>query len=146
MSIAVIGSESSYEFRWRRWALLRDTAALSPDGEPAVFPLFNSIGDVLLLDCLRIHAEGLQQEIAAIQAALVGRGLDTLMISPATAAVLYMGTKLPAPRVLSERELAQVAPAGTSSDLADYFAAMCSALLAVCNSPQADGRVEVIDG
>lgn len=44
MSLAMIGSKSAFEFRWRRWALLRDTV-LFLEPTPGRFGHFHSVGD-----------------------------------------------------------------------------------------------------
>jgi hypothetical protein len=142
VSLALIGRAASYEFRWRRWALLRDTVAALDVGMP--IPHFNSIGDALV-GSLRLPAEDLVREVEAIHRALRGRTVDTLMLGPPTASVLYMGVKLEEPRQLTARELAQIAPPGEIKDLAEYFASMCDSMIDVCKTPFADNRVEVLE-
>jgi hypothetical protein len=145
MSLAMIGSKSAFEFRWRRWALLRDTVMFL---EPTAgrFPHFYSIGDALNDGSLRIPAGPLGEDIGMIQRLLRGHTLEDLAISPATAAVLYMGARESATRPLTPRERTQIAPAGAATDLTDYFGSMCDAILDVCSKPLPDGRVEILDG
>ena len=142
MSLALIGKGSSFEFRWRRWALLRDTAMnLSTTPRPCLY----AIGDGLLKP-VRFHAGGLAQDVEAVRRMLRGKSVDLLAIAPATAAVLYMGARLSEPRPLTPVERSQVAPAREGSDLADYFASLLDSIYEVCGHPFDDGCVEVIDG
>jgi hypothetical protein len=143
MSLAVIGRDSSCEFRWRRWALLCDTLGTF-DQTQGRFPLLASIGRAMN-GPLRIPARELASEIRAVQQVLSGRPVTQLAISPATAAILYMGARLEQPRPLTARELEQVAPPGTSLDLAEYFASTCDAIAAACSAAFDDDCVEVID-
>jgi hypothetical protein len=50
MRQAMIGAGASFEFRWRRWALLRDTVAARLEGGEVgkKFPLLASIGNALV--------------------------------------------------------------------------------------------------
>ena len=143
MSLAVIGADSSCEFRWRRLALLCDTLGTFDEARGR-FPLLESMGRALN-GPLRIPAVELGREVRAVLQVLAGRPVGQLAISPATAAVLYMGAKLEKARPLTPRELEQVAPPGASADLAEYFASTCEAIAAACNAPLDDGCVEVID-
>ena len=141
----MFGCLSVFVFRWRRWALLRDTVLFL---EPAVgrFPRFHSIGDALSDGSLRIPAGPLGEDVAMIQQLLRGHTLEELAISPGTAAVLYMGAQQDSTRPLTARERAQIAPTGGACDLAEYFGSMCDAILDVCSHPLPDGCVEILDG
>ncbi|MBL0218798.1 MAG: hypothetical protein IPQ07_33590 [Myxococcales bacterium] len=146
MSIALIGRGASYEFRWRRWALLRDTAGTwSPDPHER-FRWFNTIGTALVSGIVRIPAAELGVEVVLLQSQLKGLPVTTLSIAPDTAAVLYMGAKLAATRPLTAHELEHVAPAGNATDLAEYFASMCDSMLRVCEHPLVDRCIQVVDG
>jgi hypothetical protein len=147
MSLAMIGRNASYEFRWRRWALLRDTAALHlEDGKSGTrFPRFASIGDALI-DPLRIPARELADEIRAMQPALARHPVTALVLGPATAAILYMGARLESPRPLTNAEIAQISPLGDARNLAEYFASMLDSMSHVCQHAADDGTIEVIDG
>jgi hypothetical protein len=50
MSLAMIGRGASYEFRWRRWALLRDTVAMHlEDGRSGTrYPQLARVGDAMM--------------------------------------------------------------------------------------------------
>lgn len=142
----MIGQGASYEFRWRRWALLRDTvAAHLEDGKTGTrFPRFASIGDALLAP-LKLPARELHQEIAAMRDGLGPLPITALVLGEATAAVLYIGAKMDAPRPLTRTELAQIAPIGDTIRLGDYFLSMFTSIIEVCDS-DSEGMVEVIDG
>lgn len=149
MSLALIGQTAAYEFRWRRWALLRD--AISAHLEAGVtgsrFPRFMQIGDALgQSDPVRIVARELAQEIADIQRALGDQPIEAMVLGPPTAAALYPGLRLEAPRPLTKAELLQIAPVGDETTLAAYFSSMLDSITNVCASPAADGTVEVLDG
>jgi hypothetical protein len=141
MSLAMVGNHASYEFRWRRWALLRDT--ISATGS---YPHFASIGGALGVDSLKIPAAALAVELAQIREALRTRSVDDLMLGPITASVLYPTIKLEQSRPLSRTELAQVAPIGEGEKLDQYFASMLDSMTDVCSHPAADGTIEVLDG
>lgn len=145
MSLALIGNGASYEFRWRRWSLLRDTIELVAPELVAGSPGFYSIGNGLM-ESFRLSAKSLAAEIAAIMAAFEGAPLEQLAISPATASVIYLGAKLEGTRPLTPLERNQIAPPGTAKDLAEYFASMLESMARVCERPQDDGCVEVVDG
>ena len=144
MSLALIGKDASYEFRWRRWALLRDTIAAHL--EEAKFPRFFEIGGALGTGSIRISAAELTQEIDAIEAGLGDKPVDALMIGPRTAAVLYPGVAAEDPRPLTRPELSQIAPIGDEKNLRAYFASMLGSIRDVCARPFDDGCVEAIDG
>lgn len=148
MSITLIGEGAAYEFRWRRWALLRDAVAVHLEGGTtgALFPRLASIGDALVTTTLRLPARELVDELTAIARALTRYPLDALAMGPATAAVLYMGARVTEPRPLSPHELADIAPVGEARNLAEYFASMLDSMLHVCAHPAADGTIAVVDG
>jgi hypothetical protein len=145
MSLAMIGNQAAFEFRWRRWALLRDTV-MSLEPTVGRFPHLFSIGDALAAGSLRVSAAALGEEVRSVMTLLAGHTLDDLAISPSTAAVLYLGTKLDVPRKLTSHERNQIAPPGCANDLAEYFRSMCESMLDVCRSPLDDGHVEILDG
>lgn len=140
----MIGNAASYEFRWRRWALLRDTVAAH--GEPTRFPHFTSIGRALGVESMKIPAAPLAAELRDIRAELTKRSIDDLMLGPITASVLYPTLKLEQPRPLSRTELAHVAPIGDAQTLDQYFASMLDSMAEVCDHPAADGTIELLDG
>jgi len=146
VSLALIGNNASYEFRWRRWALLRDTvAAQVEDGTSgSKFPRFASIGDALV-EPIKLPAKELRAEIERMREALKPHPISALTLGPATAAILYVGAKLEAPRPLTQVELAQILPVGNATNLAEYFSAMFDSILHVCDHPR-DDMVEVLDG
>ena len=148
MSLALVGRNASYEFRWLRWVLLRDTVASRfEDGVMGSrFPRFASIGDALVCGVVRLPADQLATEIKTIQTSLAGVPIDALVLGPATAATLYPGAKLEEPRPLNTRELAQIAPIGSAKDLQEYFSSMCESIADVCANPADNGMVEVLDG
>ena len=147
MSLALIGQGASYEFRWRRWALLRDTVAahLENGTTGSRFPRFASIGNALLSP-LKLPAQELRREIHAIRDGLGPLPITALTIGPATAAVLYIGTRMETPRPLTRTELVQIAPVGDAIKLDDYFLSMFTSIVDVCDSANDDGMIEVIDG
>lgn len=147
MSLALIGKQSSYEFRWRRWSLLRDCVAahLEHGAYGSRFPQFASIGDALDA-ALRLPARELGAEIATMRDELARHPATDLVLGPATAAVLYLGVKLDAPRPLTARELGQIVPPRDGETLADYFGSMLESIAEVCRNPADDGTLEVVDG
>jgi hypothetical protein len=148
MSLALVGRGASYEFRWLRWVLLRDTVSVLIEGGliGSKFPRFASIGDALTVGPVRIPADQLADEIAAIRTALTGVPLDALVLAPSTASALYLGAKFNEPRRLTASELAQIAPSGTAKDLREYFSSLCDSLANVCAHPGEHGMVLSIDG
>lgn len=142
MSLALLGRHASYEFRWRRWALLRDTveALLGPR-----FPTVASFGEVMTLGPRRLVASVLADEVGVIHRELADHGVDRLTLGPQTAAVLYPRLVLARARPLSALELEEVAPVGGARSLADYFASTCQSLGYVCKNPFVDGTVELVD-
>ena len=147
MSLALIGRGASYEFRWRRWALLRDTVAMHlEDGRSGSrYPQLALLGDAMV-EPQRIDAAALGAEASEVRDKLAGMPIEKLAIGAATAAVLYHGARVAAPRLLNDTELAQIAPVGTSVDLREYFQSMLDSIAEVCRSPHEDGKIEVIDG
>jgi len=147
VSLALIGTNASYEFRWRRWALLRDTVEAHVEGGKggSKFPRFASIGDALV-EPLRVPAKELLDEILQIREALKPHPISALMLGSATAAVLYVGSKLEAPRPLTQVELSQIIPVGGATNLDEYFTAMLDSIIHVCKNPAQDGTVEILDG
>ncbi len=146
--MALVGRGASYEFRWLRWVLLRDTVSvLLEDGIiGSKFPRFASIGDALTVGPVRIPADQLADEIKAIQTGLTGVALDALVLAPSTASTLYLGAKVSEPRRLTASELSQIAPPGDAKDLREYFSSLCDSLAAVCAGPGENGMVLSIDG
>ena len=142
----MLGNNASYEFRWRRWALLRDVVITHLDSESEHYRQFTSIGNALGTPSVRIPAAALASELEAIRAALTTRSVDELVISPTTASVLYPTVRLEEPRRMTRTELLQVAPIGDEKTLAEYFASMIDSMLHVCANPSADGMIEVVDG
>ena len=143
MSLALLGAGASYEFRWRRWSLLRDVVEAHLGGD---FPVFMSIGEALGGATIRLSAQKLASEMRALRDLLVDRPITDLVIGPTTARVLYPRATIEAPRPLTHLELNQVAPIGDSTTLAHYFSSMIDSILDVCAHPLEDGTVEVIDG
>ena len=148
MSIALVGNRSSYEFRWRRWALLRDTVAahLEDTKSGSRFPHFASISQALGVESMRIPAAPLAAELREMRAGLAKHSVEELMLGPATAGVLYPNVKLEQARPMTRNELANVAPIGAATTLEQYFASMLDSMLDVCAQPAPDGTIEVIDG
>lgn len=148
MSLALVGRGASYEFRWLRWVLLRDTVSVLLEGGlmGSKFPRLASIGDALTVGPVRIPADQLAKEIAEIQAGLTGVSLEELVLAPSTASTLSMGTKGTGPRRITGSELAQMAPAGAAKDVREYFSSLCDSLANVCAHPGEDGMVLCIDG
>lgn len=144
----MLGKGASYEFRWRRWALLRDAVvAHLEDGKPGSrFPEFATIGDALGVDSVSIEATKLARELREIRAALGKLSVDDLVLGPPTASVLYRGTTLEAARPLTRTELLQIAPPGGAETLEQYFSTMFESMLHVCASPTEDGTIEILDG
>jgi hypothetical protein len=147
MSLALIGKGASYEFRWRRWALLRDAVAVHLEGgtSGAAYPRFAAIGDALF-GVQRLPAAELASELRAVRAGLEDQPVTALVIAETTAAVLYMGARIAAPRLLTASELTQVAPVGSARSLAEYFASMIDSMAEVCAAPFDDGLIDVVDG
>ena len=144
----MVGANASYEFRWRRWALLRDAVAAHLEGSATGrrFPHVASIGDALGVSALRIPAADLAAEVREIQTELARRSVEELVLGPLTAQVLYPNAKLAAARPLTKAELSHVAPIGEAKTLAEYFASMTDSFLDVCGSPHPDGAIEVLEG
>lgn len=148
MSLALVGRGASYEFRWLRWVLLRDTVTVHLEGGVVGrrFPCFASIGKALIDGPVQILAVELAQELGEMQAALAGVPLDALVLSPSTASALYLGVPFAEPRGLTASELAQIAPIGTARDVREYFSSLCDSLAQVCAHPGEHGMVLCIDG
>ncbi|HTL38290.1 MAG TPA: hypothetical protein VL326_34405 [Kofleriaceae bacterium] len=144
MSLAVIGVEASYEFRWRTWALLRDVIVANLD--EATVETFASLGDALVNGSMRVDAKALAADIALIREWLVGKPFEALVIGPRTSAIVHMTSMANTRRPLSRREIENIRPIADSKDLAEYFAVMLDSLERVSGKPQADGTIEVIDG
>ena len=144
MSLAVIGQDASYEFRWRTWALLRDVLAANLD--EARIEAFASLGDALVNGASRLSAQALAADIATIREWLVGKPFEMLVIGPRTSAIVHMTSMANTRRPLSRREIENIRPIADSTDLAEYFAAMLDSLGHVCSKPYADGKIEIIDG
>lgn len=144
----MIGNQASYEFRWRRWALLRDTVAFLMESEKpgSRYEHFASIGHALGVDSMKIPAESLAAELREIREGLKKRSVDDLVLGPITASVLYPAAKLERARPLTRVELAHVAPIGDEQTLDQYFASMLDSMADVCAHPAADGTIEVLDG
>ncbi|MBA3461158.1 MAG: hypothetical protein H0T46_14435 [Deltaproteobacteria bacterium] len=147
MSLAIVGEGASYEFRWRRWALLQDTVAAHLDtvfSGPA-YPRLEAIGQALALGSIRIPARELGDEIERLRQRLKECTIDMLRIGARTAAVLYPVAHT-GYRSISPVELAQLTPVGSARDLAEYFSSMLDSFADVCAKPYPDGSVEVFDG
>lgn len=144
MSIALVGEHASYEFRWRRWAMLRDVVKTHLDKSGLRFASFLSI-ESALGSPHRIVAKRLAEEIETMRRELADRPIEQLVIGPETAAVVYPGAVLAEPRPLTEKELASVAPIGETT-LGGYFASMLDSIADVCAHPFPDACVEVFDG
>jgi hypothetical protein len=144
MSLAVIGVEASYEFRWRTWALLRDVVVANLD--EASVEAFASLGDALVNGAMRVDAQALAADIAMIRGWLVGKPFEALVIGPRTSAIVHMTSMANTRRPLSRREIENIRPIADSKDLAEYFAVLLDSLDRVCGKASADGTVEVVDG
>lgn len=142
MSLALLGRNASYEFRWRRWALLRDTVeeVLGPS-----FPTLVSFGQALTRGPQRLHAANLANEVGEIHRKFSDISVNKLMLGPQTAAVLYPRIVLSHARPLTDHELEEVAPIGTAKTLSEYFASTCHSIAYVCTNPFIDGTVELVD-
>lgn len=141
----MVGKQASFEFRWRRWALLRDVVAAHLD-DGSRYRRLASIGEALGVDSLRIPAAELEKELLEIRAGLAGRSMNDLVLGPITAKVLQPTVKLDAARPLTRNELSQLAPIGTDETLDQYFASMIDSMLEVCAHPDETGMIEVHDG
>lgn len=148
MSLAMVGRNASYEFRWRRWALLRDAIATHLEGASAGsrYQQFASIGRALGVESVRIPAAALATELRQIRDALARHPVEDLVLGPITAKVLYPTLTLEAARPLTRTELSHVAPIGNDTMLDQYFASMLDSMLDVCAHPAQDGTIEVHDG
>jgi hypothetical protein len=148
MSLALVGVNASYEFRWRRWALLRDVVVTHLDDPKSAsrYPHFTSIGNALGVEFLRLRAEPLAREMHEMRAELAKRSLDDLVLGPVTAKVLYPNIDIAVARPLTRTERSHVAPVGTDETLDQYFASMIDSILEVCAHPDSDGTIEVHDG
>jgi hypothetical protein len=144
MSLAVIGEDASYEFRWRTWALLRDVVVANID--EASVEAFASLGDALVSGTLRVNAQSLAADIVTIREWLVGKPIEALVIGPRTSVIVHMTSMANTRRPLSRREIENIRPIADSKDLADYFAVMLDSFARVCGKPYADGALEVVDG
>jgi hypothetical protein len=144
MSLAVIGQDASYEFRWRAWALLRDVVVTNLD--EASIEAFASLGDALVNGSMRVNAQALAADIATIREWLVGKPFEALVIGPRTSAIVHMTSMANTRRPLSRREIENIRPIADSKDLAEYFAVMLDSLARVSSKPYADGSIEVVDG
>lgn len=143
MSLALIGDGASCEFRWRRWALLRDVVdAHLGKG----YIVFFSIGEALGGATVRVSASLLADEMRRIRDGLRTRPVSDLVLGPITAHVLYPRSPGDAPRPLTRQELGNIAPIGDSVTLEQYFASLVDAILDVCARPWDDGTLDVVDG
>lgn len=145
MSLAAIGSGASYEFRWRSWALLRDTLAEHLDGS-ARFPTFFAIGDALVAGSIRLVAATLAAELEQIRSGLAGRTLADLVVGPRTAAILHGGFTPKGSRPLTRVEIENIRHPGSAEQLTDYFATMLDSFTRVAAHPDPDGMIEIVDG
>lgn len=148
MSLAMVGTRASYEFRWRRWALLRDVVAAHLEGASTSrrYPVFASIGGAVGFVSVHVPAEALAAELREIRAQLAERPVTDLVLGPMTARVLYPRLSVQTARPLTHIELSQVAPIGDEKTLDHYFASMIDSMLEVCEHPTADGTIEIHDG
>jgi len=144
MSLATIGDGAAYEFRWRTWALLRDVVVANMD--EATVPAFCSIGDALVQGTLRLQAAALLADIVRIREWLVGKSFDELVLGPRTSALVHFTNMATGRRALTRNEIDRIRPIADSPDLADYFSTMIDSLIRVCEHPNADGTIEVLDG
>lgn len=145
----MIGREASFEFRWRRWALLRDVvdAHLEPHAAGSKrHHNFAAIGGALGTSPLHLPAQALAAELREIRAALAKHPVDDLVLGPITARVLYPTLTLDHPRPLTRAELSQIAPVGDERTLDQYFASLLDSMLEVCAHALPDGTIEVHDG
>lgn len=143
MSLAVIGDGASCEFRWRRWALLRDVVDIHLGNQ---YIAFFSIGEALGGVTVRVSARLLADEMRTIRVQLMTRSIEDLVIGPVTARVLYPRSAGETPRPLTRQELADIAPIGDSQTLEHYFASLVDAILDACEHPWDDGTLDVVDG
>lgn len=144
----MVGTKSSFEFRWRRWALLRDVVVTHLENGVAGsrYRHFTSIGSALGVSSLEVPAAPLERELLEIRTALANRPISDLVLGPATAKVLNPDAELAVARPLTRTELSDVAPIGADETLGQYFASMIDSMLEVCAEPDEDGVVEVHDG
>lgn len=144
----MLGREASYEFRWRRWALLRDAVvAHLEDARPGSrFPQFATIESALGVVSIRLPAGELAKELETIRTELAKRTVDDLVMGEVTASVLYPTVRPAGPRPLTQTERHEIAPPGESTSLDQYFSSMLESMLHVCSRPDADGKIEVLDG
>lgn len=145
----MIGDGASYEFRWRRWALLRDfiQAALDRGADEPKYPRFCELGRALVEPVATFPAQALAAELAALKLALVNHTVEDLVIGPQTAATIYLGKgPFPGARKLTHVELAAIGGPGSTTNLAEYFDSMVDSMATVCAHPFATGLVEVMDG
>ena len=143
MSLAVLGSGASYEFRWRTWALLRDVLVANLDEQ--TLPEFSSLGDALVDDGLHVDATALAAEVARIREWLVGRSFEELVLGPRTSAMIHFTTMATERRPMSRAAVERIRPIADSKDLAEYFSTMLDSLERVCAHPRPDGTLEVVD-
>lgn len=146
MSLAMISKNASYEFRWRRWALLRDVVVTHLEGAKpgSRYEHFARIGRALGVQSVRIPAAPLAAELREIREGLAKLAIEDLVIGPITAGVLYPTVKLEEARPLTQAELAQIAPVASEKTLDQYFASMLDSMLEVCSGEQ--DMIEVHDG
>ena len=144
----MLGQGASYEFRWRRWALMRDAIVAHLEGHQpgSRFPQFAAIGNALGVDAVHLPATELAAELREIRSGLAKLTVDELVLGPPTAMVLYPGVQLDTARLLTRAELAHVAPIADAKTLAEYFSTMLESMLHVCDHPADDGTIEVVDG
>lgn len=142
----MISKRASFEFRWRRWALLRDAVAthLESDSPGSRYPHFASIGRALGVGSMRIPAAPLATELREIREGLAKHPITDLVLGPITASILYPAAKLTESRPLTQAELAHVAPVGNERTLDGYFASMLDSMLEVSETDQE--TIEVVDG
>jgi hypothetical protein len=149
VSLVLLAAGSSFEFRWRRWALLRDCLAHHLEaGRPgSVFPAIASLGDALVEGRIEVDPRILGAELRAARDRLRGIDANALMIGPETAAVLYLGTRAGAPRPLTQVERKNIPGASEPArDLADHFTPFFDSAIAVCDHAEAAGKpIEVLD-
>ncbi len=144
VSLAVIGTGASYEFRWRTWALLRDV--LVANLEEATLPAFCALGDALVKGSMTIDAAALAAEITRIREWLTGRPFEDLVLGPRTSALVHFTDMASERRPLSYHEIERIRPIADSQDLAQYFETMLDSLARVSAHPAADGTIDVVDG
>ena len=149
MSLAMMAGGAAYEFRWRRWALLRDCVVHHLEGgAPASrFPLLVSIGRALGEGGLKLDPALLAAELRKIQGEFAAHKVTAMMLGPETPSVLYLGARgSEAGRVMTESERREISATDDNMSLAAFFEVFFSNALAVCQrAAELGAAVEVVD-